>query len=505
MAHTWNMARAQKRINARLAEVEDVEIVDWTRDLALENIPTNRAYRVDGAHLYADILNLHDILHCTDVEGETCHKRTLRFMNLHFRAVDRILDRCDLRRVDFANQRLHGLVIKPYDSEEDRVHRAVAVAQLIIEVLDETGDEDDHIPNALVRVGIDTGETLAVNNGRSGNREPLFLGPAANHAAKRAAGGDEAGIFLTNEARGAIGLKRVADVDSTPLTPDEVKTCQDKAKLSVSKDTIVREWKDDLEANPIGAFAFSRHTPPLKNLDFTVLTPGNSRRQEAISLFGDIDGFTAYVAKHIDEKPEDVVKSMHVIRSELEAVLCVEFEGRRVRFIGDCVHGLMAEGTAHTTNNEESVSDAVLCSGGLRSSFGVCLASLKDAGVDVAGLGLAVGLEFGPMTATRLGLKGSRTRCSVSRGVLVSEAEQARCTGRETAIGVEAYDRGSDGVRTLFADHRKATGLDYAKAVRVLSLNGDGTAKKAERAEAAVALPAVAATIGQERRPHCDG
>jgi hypothetical protein len=505
MVHTWNKARAQQRIKARLAELKDVEIVEWTRDLALENIPTNRAYRVDGVHVYADILNLDDMLHCTDLEGEACHKRTLRFLNLHFRAADRILDRCDVRRVDFANQRLHGVVTKPYDSEVERVHRAVAVAQLIIDVLDETGEEDQRIANALVRVGIDTGETLAVNNGRSGNREPLFLGRAANHAAKRAAGGDDAGIFLTNEAREAIGLKRVADVDGTPLTPDEVKTSQDRAKLCVSKDTIVKEWREDLTANPIGAFAFSRHTPPLKNLDFTVLTPGNSRRQEAISLFADLDGFTAYVAKHIDEKPEDVVRSMHVIRSELEAVLSVEFEGRRVRFIGDCVHGLMAEGTAHTTNDKETVSDAVLCSSGLRSSFGECLASLKDAGVDVAGLGLAVGLEFGPITATRLGLKGSRTRCSVSRAALVSEAEQERCTGRETAIGVEAYDRGSDGVRTLFADDRKAVGLDYAKAVRVLSLNGDATAKKAERAEAAVALPAVAATIGQERRPHCDG
>ena len=505
MAHTWNEDRARKRIRARLDEVETVTIADWKRDLSLTGIPRNKAYRVDGVHLYADILNLDEMLRCTDAEGETCHKRTLRFLNQHYRAVERILNECEMRRVDFANQRLHALVTKPYDDEAMRVHRAVAAAQLIIDVLAETGDDYEHIADAVVRVGIDTGRTLAVNNGRSGNREPLFLGPAANHAAKRAAGGAAAGIFLTNEAREAIGLRRVreADLDATPLTAAEVKTSQDKADLGASKDSIVRKWRDDLEDNPIGDFVFSGHTPPMRNLNFTVLTPGNSKRQDALSLYADLDGFTRYVARHIDNEPEDVVRAMHVIRSELEAVLSAEFEGRRVRFIGDCIHGLMAEGTARTTDSEASVSDAVLCAGALRSSFDVCLGMLGDEDVDTAGLGLAVGLEYGPMTATRLGLKGSRTRCSVSRGVLASEEEQARCSGRETAIGVTAHGKATEAVRGLFDRSRKAADLTYAKAMRVMTTDGDRTAKAAERVEAVLVRPAVAATFGLERRPFC--
>ncbi|NOG73613.1 adenylate/guanylate cyclase domain-containing protein [Roseicella sp. DB1501] len=503
MVHTWNEARARKRIRARLDEVKTVEIVDWTRDLSLENIPRNKAYRVDGVHLYADILNLEEMLNCTQLEGETCHRRTLRFLNLHYRAVDRILNECDLRRVDFANQRLHALVTKPYDDEAMRVHRAVAVAQLVTDALAETGDDDEHIPDAVVRVGIDTSKTLAVNNGRSGNREPLFLGPAANHAAKRAAGGKDAGIFLTNEARAAIGLKQLkaSELDATPLTSEEVAASQEKAELGVSKDTIVRQWREDLEKNPIGAFSFSSHTPPMRNLDFTALTPGNSRRQDALSLYADLDGFTAYVGRHIDDEPEDVVRAMHIIRSELEAVLSTEFEGRRIRFIGDCVHGLMAEGTAQTTDAEATISDAVLCAGGLRSSFRLCLELLGEEGVDTAGLGLAVGLEFGPMTATRLGLKGSRTRCSVSRGVLASEAEQSRCSGRQTAIGENAYDKATPAVRNLFGKERIAQHLDYAAAMVVLTTDGDATAREAEAAEKVWAAPAVAATFGQERRP----
>ncbi|MBU0776505.1 MAG: transcriptional regulator, partial [Alphaproteobacteria bacterium] len=138
MAKSWKHDRAADHIAKKLDDVENVTIFDYRRDMSLESIPSNKAYRVDGVHLYADILNLSDMLNVTTVEGETCHRRTLRFLNLHYRAVHRILDRCDVRRVDFHNQRLHAVVTKPYNSETDaeakRVRRAVAVAQLIIDV-----------------------------------------------------------------------------------------------------------------------------------------------------------------------------------------------------------------------------------------------------------------------------------------------------------------------------------------------------------------------------------
>src|ERR1700677_3426042 len=143
------------------------------------------------------------MLHVIEIDGEVFNRRTLRFLNLHYRAVQRILQRVDAIFVDFHNQRLHSVVSKPYDSEAARIHRAVAMGQLIIDVLAQTGEDADH-PPAKVRIGIDTGKALAVNNGRRGHREPLFLGVPANHAAKRAAGGSVTGIYLTNAARKVI-------------------------------------------------------------------------------------------------------------------------------------------------------------------------------------------------------------------------------------------------------------------------------------------------------------
>jgi len=508
VTNSWKYDRAKDAIDKRIEEVETVEIVDYKRDMSLESIPTAKAYRVDGAHMYADIQNLEEILATTDSEGERCHKRALRFLNLHQRAVHRILDRCDARRVDFHNQHLHSLVTKPYgtDGEKKRICRAVSIGKLIMDVLAETGDDDEDIPNAKVRIGIDNGLTLAVNNGRNGNREPLFLGSPANLAAKLASNWTAEGIFLTNAARKAAGLTEVeaGKEGTSPLSADEIAQCQSEAKLNVDKDEIVKEWRKDNEDNPIGAFEFSRPTPPLRNLNISALTPGNSRRMEAVCVYADIDGFTKFVADHIGKNAEDVVRCFHVIRSELDRALSSDFGGRRIRFIGDCIHGLLMEGTAHSTDDEETVSTATLCSGALRSSFDLALERLKANGIATAGLGLAIGLEFGPMTVTRLGMQGSRVRCSVSRGVLASETEQCRCNGTETALGQKAYDAGNSAVRKLFGKSRKISDLDYDLAVDSLAADGDKVAKAATVAAYSVSAPAMAKASEQPFRPYLE-
>jgi class 3 adenylate cyclase len=505
---SWNFDRAKAQIDARIKDVETVEIVDYTRDMSLNLIPKNKAYRMDAVHLYADIVNLSDMLNSTGVEGETRHKRTLRFLNLHYRAVHRILKNAEARRVDLHNQRLHSVISKPYgtDCEKKRVERAVAIAQLIIDVLAETGETDQYIENAKVRVGIDTGKALVVNNGRNGDREPLFLGRPANMAARFASRATAQGIFATAETRAALGLAKLADgeEDTTPLTKAEIEQCQANAKLDINKDQIVREWKEDNKDNPIAAFEFSRHTPPLSSLDITALTPGNSRRMEAVSVYADLDGFTNYVGKRVedDEGAKDVVRCLHVLRSEFDRVVHSDFGGRRIRFIGDCVHGLLLEGTAHTTDVEQTISTASLCAGGLRSSFDLAIEILADNDVDVDGLGLAIGFEYGPMTITRLGMQGDRVRCSVSRGVLASEDEQKRCDGCETALGQTAYDKGTDAVRKLFGDKRKKKGLDYDTVAGALTADKDKTAKAAVASAYMISSPAMAQAVERPFRPY---
>jgi class 3 adenylate cyclase len=450
---SWSRDRATKRLNSKIEalSLDSIEIRDYVRDTDLSNLASNVAYLMDGVHLYADILNLRDMLNVTDVEGETCHKRTLRFLNLHYRAAHRIIGRTGAVLVDFHNQRLHSVFAKPYDDEAKRVHRAVATGQLIIDVLAQTGEDADH-PSAKVRIGVDTGKALAVNNGRRGHREPLFLGRPANHAAKRAGGGKIAGIYLTNEARKVIGLEEAADVDGTPLTRPEIEISEKSAKLDFTADQVVKEWKEDLKNNPIGSFEFKVHTPPFATLDIEELSAKNSRRQDAATLYADLDGFTAYVGANIETESgaKNVVRTLHVLRAELDAVLHEDFEGRKVRFIGDCIHGLLVEGTAQNTETKDTISNMTLCAAAMRSSFNLALERLRAKGTNASSLGLAIGFEYGPMTLTRLGMKGELIRCSVSRGVLAAEREQMRCGGTDTAIGPVAYENASHGAHAIF-------------------------------------------------------
>ncbi|MGQ0801270.1 MAG: transcriptional regulator [Pseudomarimonas sp.] len=506
--HTWDYGRAKKRIDKEIESMNGAEVVEYTRTMSLNSIPKTKAYRMDAVHLYADIINLDDILDNTESEGPICHKRTLRFLNQHYRAVHRILEECDAIRVDFHNQRLHAVVAAPYNSETNgeakRVRKAVAIAQLIIDVLDETGDDDENIPNAKVAVGIDTGTALAVNNGRRGGREPLFLGPPANHAAKHSVSRTP-GIYLTNDARATIGLKSVGDSVNTAMTTSEIKDCQDKATLGVTKEQIVKAWRADLDNSPIGAFEFSGHSPPMKTLPIKDLTPKNSRRQEVLSIYADIDGFTSYIADRINDSAGDVVKTLQVLRSELDAALYADFEGRRIRFIGDCIHGVICEGTAQNTDAEASVSDATRAAGALRSSFELAIERLKAYDVDCGELGLAIGFEFGQTAISRLGMKGDRVRCCVSRSVLRSEEEQKRCDGEQTAIGPKAYNRATKAVKETFGSDRRVGNLDYADATERLAEKGDKKAADARAEAFKTSPPAIVAGIDHSVRPHCGG
>jgi hypothetical protein len=493
---TWEDGRAKDRIATRMDEVKTVTIKEYVRTTDLTGLANGVAYRVDGVHLYIDILNIGEMLNVTAVEGERSHQRTLRFLNLHYRAVRNILLDVDAIEVDFHNQRLHAVFAKPYDDEKARVMKAVATAQLIRDVLTKTGENgDDPLPAAKTRVGIDSGKALAVNNGRRSSREPLFLGNPANQAAKRA-GGSAEGIYMTNNARVAAGWDKVLDVDATAVTAKQVTEAQDQAALTVTVDQVVKKWEEELESSPIGSFVFSRHTPPYQTLAIEDLTPGNSRRQESVSLYADIDNFTRYVADRIDddEKAKSVVKALHVLRGELDSVLHEDFAGKKIRFIGDCVHGILVEGTAPTTDDAETAKNAILCAAAMRSSFNLALKELKTAGIDADDLGLQIGLEHGITSVTRLGIKGERVRCCISRSVLQSEAEQRRCAGRQTAIGSTLYDNAPEAFQNIFGSTRRRADFDYAAAMEALEPKEDSKKNSASIGSslAKAALPTAA-------------
>jgi class 3 adenylate cyclase len=227
---------------------------------------------------------------------------------------------------------------------------------------------------------------------------------------------------------------------------------------------LIDKWKKELGETPLKDFQFSRPTPPLKDLDLEELTPANSRHIDCTSVYADIDGFTKYVSERVGdaERGADAIRALHVLRKELRDVLN-DFGGRKVRYIGDCIHCVLAVGERET-DRAATAAQSILVAGAMRDAFKIAQEELGNIG----SLGLAIGVELGPTSLTRLGVKGVRDRVGAGLAVSGAEKEQRRCTGQQTALGSAVHSAAPRGLQKLFEPDRQATSLTYNAAAIML-------------------------------------
>lgn len=457
----WNRDTSRDRIKKAIEQFEDIKITNYRATTDFDSLALTHAVRVDGVHVYVDILNAAEMLRSDNSESERSHKRDLRFMHFYQRVARVVLGKTDAIKVGFQNQRLHFVVGDPVGDKKKRLAVAVAIAQLLIDVIAVVNQLHDELDDATLVVGIDTGKTLAVKNGTRGDRELLFLGNAANKAAHAIP--TTPGIGAAEAARLALGWA------SSRPTKDEIAASQKTAALTAKVDALIDQWKDELRETPLKDFHFSRPTPPLKDLDFEVLTPANSRRIDCASIYADIDGYTAFVSARVDDddRAVEAVRALHVIRKELRDTLC-DLGGRKVRYIGDCLHGVVASGD-RVTDAPGTVTDATLAAGAMRDAFGIAKEELDD----IDELGLAIGVEVGPTSLTRLGIMGVRDRIAAGVVVGVAEATQCACDGRQTGLGATAYREAPQAVQKLFDTARRARDLSYNKVALTVAADGD--------------------------------
>lgn len=440
----------------------------------LVKIPPSQAVLVNGVHVYVQLTDYHSVLTDAKRDRDERHKRALKFLHTHYSASDRVVVEYEVQRVDYHGPRLHAVVANPTgaSSELGRIRKAIDFAMAIKRMIEETGRKvlGGEFETG-VRIGIDSGMAVAVNSGRGDEQEPLFLGNPANYAAKLA-DGDEPGIYLSDRVRSILGMaraggiveeKRSAYVQNAFGPAYVARSMTDTRIATLSEDvrTSVEPELSDAE------FHFHRHQPPLSTIDYASLRPSSTIHMHMLSIFADIDGFTKYVQYCIDTgNVRELVSNLHVIRKELAAVLKHDFKGRKIRFIGDCLHGVIAEGTRLETDAAATVETGVLCAGGMRSSFELCKRMLPG----ISQLGLAIGMEYGTTPITRLGTRGDLSvRCATSRAVTESENMQAKLDGEETGLAGRALDRAPVRIRRLFGDDGVASGLNYA-AVSTLAV-----------------------------------
>ena len=492
---TWNSTRSRTRIigfkqtlpETKVERFEDEFLPRRSRERArlvalgakaddtdpLYNLPDGSAVLVEGAvHIYVKALGYDDVRREPDGrETEASHARGLSYLHLLYSAADRAVEAVGAQRVDFAGGRMHAVIAEPAGAAHlaERISRALALVKEFTDLAREAAGifaRQQQFPLKF-RTGMDLGTCVAMNSHRADDREPVFVGPAANYAAKLA-DGDEEGIFMSDRVRGALGLLLVGsfNAEERVRVPDyEVMNAVRRYSGYDVAGTGTRldHWMKEVRANPAmilapAAFHFHEHQPPLKTIDYAKLSPGNSIRMPLVSIFADLDAYTAYIDHCFATGCiGTAVRLLHILRSEFNAVLKDDFGGRKVRYIGDCIHGVIAAGR-YQVDIAETIELAARCVGGIRSSFLLSQELVEHADQ----LGLAIGFELGATPISRIGIRGDRAvRVASSLATRASERLQRDCNGFETKIGPNAYASAPAGVRKLFRNDYKAQNLSY--------------------------------------------
>lgn len=491
---TWSAERARKRIEGFQDTTPQVKIERFEEDYLprrareralyaaagvrrpeappLYDLPDGAAVIVpDAVHVYVRALSYDDVRLEKGVETPAGHARGLSFLHLLYGAGDRAVEAIGAQRVDHHGARMHAVIAEPAGAANlaARIGQAIALARELTDLAREAAGtiaRQQQFPLRF-RIGIDAGTCVALNSRRSDEREPVFIGPAANHAAKLAAG-DEEGVYMSDRVRGALGLPVAGSLlmeQASRISEQDVFGALRHFGRYDARGTAIRldRWIEEARTNPTTVlspsdFKFHEHSPPLRSIKYENLSPAKSIRMDLVSLFADLDEYTAYIDHCMATGCLDTaVRLLHILRCEFNAVVQEDFGGRKVRFIGDCIHAIIAAGRT-AVDPATSVQLAAQCAGGLRSSFDLCQEMVEHADR----LGLAIGFELGPTPVSRIGIRGPRSvRVASSLATRASERLQQGCGGEHTVIGPNAYAAAPASVRKLFGLSRIVSDLSY--------------------------------------------
>src|SRR6202008_2895239 len=183
----WTFETAQERAEDRYAQTVDLEIEDVVRKIDFDNISRTRPRRVTGTHFYVDVVNFNRQLRAQAGEDGEDSEALLRMLHIFAREVSKIVARdFDGQKIHFQGPRLHALSYRPISDESTTAVKAVLTCLAIRHMTTVFNDvfDLDGSDAWQIAAGLDHGRCVATRNGAGGDQELLFLGGAANHAAK---------------------------------------------------------------------------------------------------------------------------------------------------------------------------------------------------------------------------------------------------------------------------------------------------------------------------------
>jgi class 3 adenylate cyclase len=488
----WTKAKSEKRIADHLESMGEIEIKPLEREVndLGDVLSETKCREIDSAHMYGDISNFSDLASGDPTKAPLQYRKLIRGTYVYQRVVGRLVEEpFGGVRVHFQGPRLHALFYRPTD-EKQRARKAVLLQLTLADFVEHVfNPEFTDLADLAIRSGSDIGTVIGTKNGVGGDREMLFVGNAANQAAK---------IISANETHYLTA--RVYDLLSKDLQA-KCWAVGERYRISASKealdtllaaegivydrDVYAKIVKDERDAIDLDKIDYSNATERIK---FGTLGVYDNKRVEGATIFADLSGFTAYVAAATTEtQKKKRLRVFAAIRKELARIAKVDYDGVRVQYQGDRVQVLLHIPKGETSTIAENAVKIALA---MQSAMEV---TLKAALPDAKELTLAVGIDMGWTLASMYGKRGQRDRMCLGDPVDVAAAIEDASAGTETAVSKRVYDALSESTRKMFA----ASGTRFVAKGKLLDDydRAQEASNKYAASEVYVGLGGAAATV----------
>lgn len=438
----WNYTTSKDRIQKHLDGMGEIKVEKLTRDANLNTLLSETCCReIYGAHVYAHVSNFAHLA-SRHVEDEGAYKQFIRSVHIYQREVGRIVeDVLDGVRVHFQGAKLHALFFRPIDDGIKISAKAVLLELVIKDFLASVFNPafPEH-SDYKIATGADLGTTIGTRNGSHGDRELLFLGAPANHAAKIIGPHNSLRVTkriydalpddLRGECTAVAGAQDLYEL--RPMTAARLDELASKYGIGWDREASKKRVEADKELYPLSRIAYSGADALI---DVDSLSIHDNKHVMSASVYGDVTGFTAHIdAAQTDVQKRDCLKQFHAIRKEMAHVVRDDFNAVRIQFQGDRVQAIV-----HLPKNDEAgiAAEAVDLAIGLQSSLEK---TLRACLTGISGLHLAVGVDQGTTLISNLGTRGHRDRICLGEPVEDAAATEERCKGQETGVSKRVYD-----------------------------------------------------------------
>jgi class 3 adenylate cyclase len=453
---SWDHSRSVERIRDHLNSMGEIAVEKLKKEADLEKLLSETTCRdIFGSHVYVPVSNFARLASCATDKDEIT--RLIQSVHIYQREVSRIVENTfDGLRVHFQGSRLHTLFYRPIDNAKDLSVRSVLL-QFVLQDFVSYAFNPVFSARAdyVICGGSDIGEVVGTQDGVKGDRELLFVGGAANHAAHVIG---PSGKFRLSESVFDELPKEIQSfcVRLPETSPAEYQlTIIDRTQLdelcrangiSWDRDESKRRIEAECKQFPLADIAYSGASALI---DLESLSIKNNKRVLAASIFADLSGFTAYIdSAESNDKKVAALRVMHAVRKEFARVLTSDFEGLRIQYQGDNVQAIF-----HLPDDDEVAiaKKAVKAAAGLQSSMET---SLKECLPEASELHLAVGIDVGTTVISKLGTHGARDRICLGEPVETASGIQQSISGRETGISSRVYDALPEELQAIFTKYK---------------------------------------------------